>query len=144
MRAEPTDGTAASVTGTDLTTVNTASPFATVDLIYNDGGRTARRMRRPPRSPRTTRNGSSGNYDMTNSSDRSGLINAISNSLQGSTGGKVKAELVQGSAAGIYRLKFATTGTGTTAALTVGVGGSLAAGTAGSGTGSSAGSIPPT
>ena len=133
-------GTAASITGTDLGGSIGAAGGKTLDVAYNDGGPNSTNQSTTVNIGANTRNGSGGDYDTTNSSDRSSFIAALNQALQSGTGGKVKAEFVAGSTTGVYRLKISTTGTGSTAALTLG-GGTLGVGIAGSVTGSSAGSI---
>ena len=135
-------GTAATKTSADLAGTSVeATGGKTIALTYNDGGPNSTDHATTVSVAANTRNGSSGDYDMANSSDRSALINSINSGLQAGTGGKVKAELVIGGTASVptYQVKYSTNGTGATAALNLTTDGltSIAAGAAaGSGSGS--------
>lgn len=136
-------GTAASKTTANLAGTSVAATGGkTIALTYNDGGPTSTDHATTIAVAANTRNGSTGNYDMTNSSDRSSLVNAINTGLQAGTGGKVKAELVIGGTVSVptYAIKYSTAGTGTTASLNLTTDG-LTAIAAGAAAGSSAGSI---
>ena len=134
-------GSAASATSAaDLGATVAAAGGKTVSVTYNTGGALATNQSTTINVAENKRNGSGGDYDTTNASDRTALVNAINEGLQQGTGGAVRAELVAGTTATTYKLKFSTTGTGATSLLNVS-GGSLTTGVAagannGSGTGS--------
>ena len=136
-------GTAASRTSADLAGTSVeATGGKTIALSYNDGGPSSTDHTTTVAVAANGRNGSTGDYDMTNSSDRTALVNAINTGLQNGTGGKVKAELVVGgtTATPTYQIKYSTAGTGATAALNLTTDG-ITAIAAGAAAGASTGSI---
>jgi flagellin-like hook-associated protein FlgL len=136
-------GTAATKLSADLAGTSVeATGGKTIALTYNDGGPSSTDHTTTVAVAANTRNGSTGDYDMANASDRTALVNAINTGLQNGTGGKVRAELVVGGtvATPTYKIKYTTAGTGTTATLNLTTDG-ITAIAAGAAAGSAAGSI---
>jgi flagellin len=112
-------GTSAKATSADIGSAVEATVAPTIALTYNTGASNAADVSTTVTVASNTRAGSNGDYDFSNSADRSAFEAAVNSGLATSTGGAVSAKVVGGSTSGTYRLELATAGTGGTSLVNV-------------------------